>query len=103
MSLCRTGTQYPPEDGLRYAFATTGSTIIGFGQGWLISETTYLIDLIYVMPDYRKKGVARDLIWSLISYAMSIPEVVLVKGITQMGNEAAKELLLDIGFNAACQ
>ena len=53
---------------------------------------------VYVLPDYRGRGIARRLVAAAVAVARTIPEVYQVKLCVCMGNQAARHVYEAEGF-----
>lgn len=92
----------------READATAGSRLVGFVVATIeptipiyrVREVGFIHDL-YVSPDYRNEGIARQLVMRLVERFRELG-VVQVRLETAMPNDAARKLFESCGFRPSC-
>lgn len=80
------------EPNLKFALVLVNEDIIGYGYGYQEGDT-FKIDTIFIVREYRGKGISKRIFKELFLYADTIDDIVFVKGVTQPGNFSAFNLM----------
>ncbi len=71
--------------------------IVGYVYGYLTEEKKIIIDALFVMEEYRKKGIATQLLECIKSWAKEI-DISIIEISVLLKNEKARSLYQKMGF-----
>jgi [ribosomal protein S18]-alanine N-acetyltransferase len=83
----------------RYVVARAGDMVVGFAGLWLMADEAH-ITTFSVHPDWRRQGIGRQLLLSLVDLAVAIGARRMTLEV-RASNEAAQALYRTFGFDVA--